>query len=93
MYDAPSEPLIIERFRVKGLTFIQLNTRSPLAYLDDPRTLTINTKVAVVGITEMWLDESATDSKVEITDYVILRHHRNRGGVRVYIRSDILSSR
>ena len=43
--------------------------------------------IQVVGITETWLDESVTDAEAEIHGYLIL--HREGGGVRVYIRSDI----
>ena len=91
MYDAPTEPLDIECLRVKRLTFIHLNIHSILPKLDEIRTLTVNTKVAVIGITKTCLDESVTDSEAEIPDYMILGHNRNHkgGGVCVYIQSDI----
>ena len=90
-YDAPTEPLDIECLRVKGLTFIYLNTRSLLPKLDELRIPTINTKVAVIGITETWLEESVTDYEVEIPGYMIPRCDRNgKGdGVCVYIWSGI----
>ena len=40
---------------------------------DDLRILAANTKVAVIGITESWLDASVTDSKIDIADYTIIR--------------------
>ena len=84
-------PLDYECLKSKGMNFIHLNTRSLLPKLDELRLLASNTKVAVIGITESWLDASVTDAEVEIPGYLIVRHDRNRtgGGVCLYIRSDI----
>ncbi|KAK2171267.1 hypothetical protein NP493_1083g00012 [Ridgeia piscesae] len=75
-------PLDFECLHSKGLNFIHLNTRSLLPKLDELRILAANTKVAVIGITESWLDASVTDSEINITDYSILRRDRNRGNYR-----------
>ena len=85
-------PLDFECLHSKGLNFIHLNTRSLLPKLDELRILAANTKVAVIGITESWLDASVTDSEINITDYSILRRDRNRegGGVCIYIRNDFI---
>ena len=81
-------PLYFACLHSTGLTFIHLNPRSLLPKLDDSRILAANTKVAVIGITESWLDASVTYSGIDITDYTIIRRDRNRedGGVCIYIR-------
>ena len=46
--------------------------------------ITGNTKAAIIGTTESKVDNSISDSKVEIPGYCILRYDRNRnqeGGV------------
>jgi len=53
LYDAATD---LECLRVKGLTFIHLNIRSLLPKLNEIRTLTVNTKLAAICITETWLD-------------------------------------
>ena len=85
-------PLDFECLHSKGLNFIHLNTRSLLPKLYDLRILAANTNVAVIGITEFWLDASVTDSEIDIADYTIIRRDRNRkgGGVCIYIRSDFI---
>jgi hypothetical protein len=85
-------PLDFECLNSKVLNFIHLNTRSLLPKLDELRILAANTKVAVIGITESWLDASVTDSEINITDYSILRRDRNRegGSVCIYIRNDFI---
>ena len=82
-------PLDFECLHSKDLNFIHLNTRSLLPTLDELRILAANTKAAVIGITESWLDASVTDSEINITDYSILRRDINRegGGVCIYIRN------
>ena len=83
-------PLDFECLHSKGLNFINLNVRSLLPKPDELRILAANTKVAVIGITESWLDASVTDSEIDIADYTIIRRDRNRegGGVCIYIRRD-----
>ena len=85
-------PLDFECLHSKGLNFIHLNTRSLLLKLDELRIFAGNTKEAVIGITESWLDASVTDSEINITDYSILLRDRNRegGGVCIYIRNDFI---
>ena len=75
----------------KGLHCIHLNARSLLPKLSELRCLAIKTKVAVIGITETWLDDTVTDNEVAIPGYNIVRHDRDRhgGGTCVYIRNDI----
>ena len=78
-------PLDFECLHSKGLNFIHLNMRSLLPKLDELQILAANTKVAVIGITESWLE-------INITDYSILRRDRNHegGDVCIYIRKDFI---
>ena len=77
-------PLDFECLHSKGLNFIHLIMRSLLQKLDDLR----NTKVALIGITESWLEALVTDSEIDIADCNIIRRDRNRegGDVCIYIR-------
>ena len=75
----------------KGLNFIHINTRSLLPKLEELRIIAAETRVAVIGVTETWLDYSVANAEVEIPGYHFLRKDRNRegGGVGLYIRSDL----
>ena len=79
-----------ECFRRKGLHFIHINARSLLPKISEIKLIAANSKAAVIGISETWLDESVSDSEVEIENYTIYRKDRNRngGGVCAYVRSD-----
>ena len=59
--------------------------------MSEVRYLTSRTNVAVLAITESWLDDSYTDDAVKIEGYSIQRRDRDghAGGVCVYIRDDI----
>jgi hypothetical protein len=48
-------------------------------------------KAAIISVTETWLDDSITNTEVNILDYTILRKARNRygGGVCMYVREDL----
>ena len=50
-----------------------------------------NNKAAIIGITESKVDNSISDSEVEIPSYCILQCDRNRngGGVACYVRQDL----
>lgn len=76
-----------ECLRSKGLNITHLNARSLLDKLDE---ICINTNLAVIGITESWLDNTVSDSEVEFHGYQSVRRDRDRrgGGVCVYVRSD-----
>ena len=82
-----------ERFQTKGLHFLHINTHSLLPKLDELRHIAIKSKASVIGITETWLDDSVTDSEVEIHGYSLQRRDRNRNGggvgLCVYINSNI----
>ena len=80
-----------ELFKKKGLHFLHINARSLLPKLTDARLLVQRTNAAVLAVTEIWLDESVTNSEMELNGYIEHRKDRNRkgGGVCLYIRSDI----
>ena len=59
-------PLDFECIHSNGLNFIHLNTGSLLPKLDDLIILAANTKMAVIGITESWLDASVTYLAIDI---------------------------
>ena len=75
-------------FENKGLHFLFLNVNSILPRLDELKTIAGNTKAAIIGITESKVDNSISDSEVEIPGYCILRcdSNRNGGGVACYVR-------
>ena len=78
-------------FDAKGLHFISLNVRSLLPKLSEITSLIQRIRPAALQLCETWLDESVTDSEIDIQDYHVVRKDRNRngGGVLIYIRSDI----
>ena len=70
---------------------MHLNINSILTKLDERKTLAGNTKAAIIGISESKVDNSISDSEVEIPGYCILRCDRNRngGGAACYVRQDL----
>ena len=70
-------------FENKSLQFLYLNINNILPKLDELKTITENTKASIIGITESKVDNSISDSEVEIPGSCILRcdWNRNRGGV------------
>ena len=78
-------------FENKGLHFLHLNINSILPKLDELKTIAGNTKAAIIGITESKVDNSISDSEVQIPGYCIFRCDRNRngGGAVFYVRQDL----
>ena len=78
-------------FQTKGLHFIHLNTRSLPPKVDELRLIASSSKAAIIGITETWLDDSVSDTEINIPGYLLYRQDRKRsgGGVCIYVRSDI----
>ena len=76
-------------FENKGLHLLHLNTNSIIPKLHELKTIVGNT--AIIDITESKVDNSISDSKVEIPGYSILRcdRSRNGGGVACYVRQDL----
>ena len=75
--------------------FIHVNVNSLLSKTEELRDVLGHTKPATLGIPESKLDSSASDQKVNISGYSILRSGRNRygGGVACYIRADLCFNR
>ena len=75
--------------------FIHVNVNSFLSKTEELRDAVGHTKPATLGITESKLDSSASDQKVNISGYSILRSGRNRygGGVSCYIRAYLCFNR
>ena len=69
---------------------MHLNINSILPKLDELKTIAGNTKAVIIGITESKIDNSISDSEVEILGYCNLRCDRNRNGGKVacYVRQD-----
>ena len=80
--------VFLETFWKLGSLFLHLNINSILPKLDELKTIAGNTKAAIIGITESKVDNSISDSEVEIPGYCILRcdSNRNGGGVACYVR-------
>ena len=68
---------IFENFNKKGLHFIHANVRSLYHKMSEVRYLSKKTNVAVLAITESWLDGSYTDNAVKIEGYSIQRRDRD----------------
>ena len=75
----------------KGLHFLHLNIRSLPNKIDELRTIIHNTKAAVVGISESWLDHTFTDEEIRIDGFCTLRNDRNRegGGVCTLVHNEV----
>ena len=78
-------------FRNKGMHFIHANARSLFNKMSEFRILAKNSRSAVIGVSETWLDSSHTDSSISIDGYTVIRRDRDghAGGVCLYIREDI----
>ena len=75
----------------KGLNFVHLNARSIFHKVSELKLITRRYRIAVLSITETWLDNSYTDQSIKIDGYNLLRRDRDTfaGGVCVYIREDL----
>ena len=76
--------------------FSHLNVRSLLPKYDEVQVLLEGCGAGqVLGLSEMWLDESVTDAEVAVNGYHMHRRDRGMrgGGVLVYVSDDIRSVR
>ena len=80
MFPSPWKP-----FQKKGLHFLHLSINSILPKLDEINTIAGNTKTAIIGIRESKVDNSISDSEVEILGYWILQCDRNRNGEELHV--------
>jgi hypothetical protein len=78
-------------FKNRGLHFLHVNVRSLLPKIKDIRLLAQNSHAACIGISETWLDETVSDSEINIQNYNIIRRDRDRhgGGVCLFIHSEL----
>ncbi len=85
------DPVHFDCLKAKGLHYVHINARSLLPKLDELRILLTRARVAVLAVTETWLDDSVTDEELKIPGYQVVRKDRDRhgGGVCLYINSDI----
>ena len=70
---------------------MHLNINSLYPKIDELREILKKTNAAIIGITESKLDSSILNSELLISNYVLIRHDRNRhgGGVACYVRKYI----
>ena len=64
---------------------MHLNINSILPNLDELKTITGNTKAAIISITESKVDNSISDSEVEIPGYWILQCDRTEMGEELHV--------
>ena len=81
-------------FKQKGLHMLHLNARSLLDKITELRDIATQTRAAIIGVSEIWLDGTVTNSEIELEGYNIIRRDRDRhgGGVCTFIRNDIAFS-
>lgn len=75
---------LFKHFKSKGLHFIHCNARSLLPKLSEIKLLAIKIRVAIIALTETWLDSSITNSEMDIDNYCLVRSDRNRNGGGVF---------
>ena len=75
----------------KGLHFIHVNVRSLIPKLDEIKLLLLKRNITVLALSETWLNDSVSDSEIDIHGYVVVRKDRNRhgGGVCLYVNCNI----
>ena len=68
-----------DKFKIKGLYLLHLNSNSLLSKTDEVRDIVKLSNAAVIGTTESKLDNCILDSEIQIDNYQILRCGRWRG--------------
>ena len=78
-------------FKSRDLHFIHRNVNSLLPKIEELRIIAKSTNDTIIGVSESKLDESVLETEIQIDNYKIFRHDRNRlgGGVACYIRNDL----
>ena len=78
-------------FKLKELYLLHLNVNNPMPKIDELRCIDKLSDAAVIGITELKLDNYILDSEFQINNYQIFRFDRNRkgGGVVCYVRNNL----
>ena len=67
-------------FQKSGIHITHLNVNSLLPKLDEIKDFILHTKPTVFGISESKLDNSISNSEIDINEYIIIRSDRNRHG-------------
>ena len=82
---------LFECLKKKGLHFVHINARSLPPKLSEIMLLVEKYKIAVLTISESWLDQSHTDNSVSIDGYNVIRRDRDTHaeGVCMYVREDL----
>ena len=82
---------LFERLTKKGLHFVHINARSLPPKLSEIILLVEKYNIAVLTISESWLDQSHTDNSVAIEGYNVIRRDRDTyaGGICMYVREDL----
>ena len=82
-------------FKDKDIHFGHLNINSLLSKIEKIRTLSINTSISVLGITDKKLDNTVSNEELKIDGYNLSRSDRNKNGGRVawYIKNNIAHNR
>ena len=76
----------------RGIKFLQLNVVSLLKNIEELGQLLSLNSIGIFALNETRLDNSITDSEVNIPNYNIIRKDRDRrgGGICIYIHENIL---
>ena len=74
-----------------GLKLGCLNIRSLCSKIDQLQLFVQSHNFDVLGVNETWLDESVSESEIEIAGYSVVRKDRNRngGGVCFYVKDSL----
>ena len=82
-------------FAQSGIHAIHLNVNGLLSHsgakLDQLREMFKDGKAHILSFSETKLDDSVTDSEIEIENYTVIRNDRNRngGGVCMYVHNNV----
>ena len=71
-----------------------MNARSLLDKITELRDIATQTRAAIIGVSDTWLDGTVTNSEIELEGYNIIIRDRDRhgSGVCTFIRNDIAFS-
>ena len=76
----PKKPLCIDDLaKLKGPSFVCYNVRSMINKLDDLKLMLGRSGLNFIGLTETWLNKSASDIELGIDNYRLIRLDRNKG--------------
>ena len=78
-------------FKKRGLHFVLVTINSLLSKIDEHWYIAKLSEAAVIGISELILDDSVLSSEIQIENYDLIRSDRNiySGDVACFIRNDL----